>query len=185
MFAGSQYTMNFHVQGWRRIAYASDLELDLSELPRGTEAELRILNRLADGARLEGLARTKRTAYHSTFRLRSSSLESALRRMPLQTSDDSQARLMITLPETAPDGVYNLAILQRIDGREMGRVTQRLVVGDHPYVGNRHTHELHVAGCEWVGRMNPTNRVAHREIEWPLRQGYNGCHYCLPEYDDD
>ena len=54
-----------------------------------------------------------------------------------------------------------------------------------PYVANRNPEsmELHKRECEWAHRIAFRNRVYYCELEEALAAGYNGCAYCLPEYN--
>lgn len=182
MFAGSIQRFDFQIQGWSRIAYFTDLEIHLSDLPHNVKVELKVLKRLTEGTTVEGLSKKREKKLHSHYEV-TSPKQAALRNMPLKTSDNSMATLYITLPEDIPNGAYDLSVLQKIDGREMGRVTKRLLVGDYPYVANRNSREVHEANCDWVKRMSSKNKVAYRELKLALKHGYNGCHYCLPEFD--
>ena len=51
------------------------------------------------------------------------------------------------------------------------------------YIGNLRSHELHTPGCRYVARMRPHNQVAFSSLPAALGAGYDGCHYCLDEYD--
>lgn len=182
MFAGSRQSFEFSIQGWPRIAYLSDLEVDLSALPAGCHVELELLKRLTDGALSQGMTKVKETYRHATFEVQPHHC-GALRNMPLNTSDRSEAKLTVTLPDNIPDGAYQVSVRQIVSGREMGRVTKQLVVGSYPYVVNSNSDEVHLANCAWVQKMNPTHRVAYSDLELARRHGHNGCHYCLPEID--
>ena len=85
----------------------------------------------------------------------------------------------------APDGVYRLAVAQIVGGREMGRVTQVLAVGDHPFLGNTNTKEVHLANCTWAHLVGPRHKTAFGTIERALDRKFNGCRFCLPEYSTD
>jgi hypothetical protein len=183
-FQGGFMRLDFEVRGWPRIPYAGDLELDLRGLPRSSQVTLRIVKRLTASAGLEHLEVEEETTYHCTLRAASATL-AAVRDMPLRTSDCTLATLTVQLPDTVEDGSYELSVAQRIDGREVGRITRRLVVGDHPYVGNRRSREVHLANCDWVDTMSARNKVAYRDLDLALRHGYNGCRYCLPEHSTD
>ena len=109
----------FWIQGWPRIAYLSDLEVDLSELPVGSKVELRMLKRLTLGAAVENMVKAEETERYVLFAVLVHG-RAALRNMQLMTSDQSQAALTITLPEKVPDGAYQISVLQKVGGREMG-----------------------------------------------------------------
>lgn len=51
------------------------------------------------------------------------------------------------------------------------------------YVGNVDTKELHTPDCQWVSQMSESNKVYFSKIEEAMDQGYNGCYYCLKQYD--
>jgi len=183
MFANATNSFDFHIQGWPRTAYASDLVIDIHELPAPTEVRLRILKRLTEGATIDGLELEETSALYTRYRITASN-QSTIHDMPLEPSDDSQATLEFTLPEAIPDGAYYVSVAQRIGGQEMGRVTQMIVVGDHPFVANRNSgsHELHLNSCIWAKKIAPHNKVAYTELERALKHGYDGCAYCLQEH---
>lgn len=185
MFGGGFAHVEFQIQGWPRVHCISDLELDLSELPDGCKASIKIVKRITQNSTLVNMQPMDESALYVQLKLGKDPL-SAIRHMELKPSDNTEAILFIELPEDAPDGVYDFWIRQMVDGREVGRISRRIAIGDHPYVGNRNTKELHINGkCNWIRKMSPTNRVAFRDIERAIHQGYNGCATCMPEIDTD
>lgn len=53
------------------------------------------------------------------------------------------------------------------------------------YVGNKKSLELHSSGCEYVARMHSENKENFTSIVGAMNNGYNGCAYCLKEFDTD
>ena len=51
------------------------------------------------------------------------------------------------------------------------------------FIGNRNTKEIHVPNCYWVTQMYGGNKVPFSTIMEAIAEGYNGCHFCLREYD--
>ena len=52
------------------------------------------------------------------------------------------------------------------------------------YIGNKNTKELHRPGCHCVTMMHEENKVFFSTLSRPLEElVYNGCYYCLREYD--
>ena len=51
----------------------------------------------------------------------------------------------------------------------------------YPYAANRRSSEVHKVNCEWAKKISPISKGAYRELA--IKHGYNGCRYCLPEYD--
>ncbi len=182
IFAGSLINFSFLIQGWRRTSLKSDLSLDLTDLPEGTEVELKILNRLTKQATFEHI-QVKRTSTKYHFLAVKPSRISRIKNMELKSSDIIQASLKIILPEDTPDGAFDLAVIQKIGGFEMGRITRRLNVGRFPFVANRRTKEVHRKNCPWVSKMSSKNKIAFSQLDRAIKRGYDGCHTCLIEKD--
>lgn len=176
---------DFLVRGWPRRALATDLEIDLTDLKGAARVEVKVLERLIAGASLDGLTRTKRSGrWHWIYRAEPGRVN-RIRGTRLKPSDHSKVSLRITLPSNIRDGAHDIAVVQRINGKEVGRVTQRIVIGGHPFVANRRSREIHTAHCPWVKRMAAHNKRAFHDVQTALRRGYNGCRTCLRAYDTD
>lgn len=184
LFAGGYARIDFQIQGWTRQALKSDLEIDLTALPVGIAAELRLLQRLLRGADLEGMTQVATTHLYTKLKLNGKN-RGIIRNMPLQPSDSTEGILTLTLSDDIPDGVYDISIRQIVEGMEMGRITRRLAVGQYAYTGNRKTLEVHRSNCEWVQKMSAKNKVAYSDVNLAIQHGYNGCRYCLPELSTD
>lgn len=52
-----------------------------------------------------------------------------------------------------------------------------------PYIANINSGEVHVRDCDWAHRIAQRNRVYYCTLEDAIADGYNGCYYCLREYD--
>jgi len=62
-------------------------------------------------------------------------------------------------------------------------------ISPYRYVANLNTKEIHRSHCYWVTRMANRNKSHYSDL-WELAYlikdyGYNGCHYCMPRYDED
>jgi hypothetical protein len=179
---GSTQELAFSIQGWPRVAYRGDLEVDVAALPARCQVRLRMLRRLTNGTTAVGMTRSDETEEHVLFDVASGRV-AALRGMPLRASDHSHAKLAIHFPSGVPEGAYQVSVLQKVGEKEMGRVSQRLVVGAYPYVANANTYELHAANCEWVQRISPSHRRAFRDARAAFQRGYDGCRFCLAQFD--
>jgi hypothetical protein len=184
MFANSYYKFLFYIQGWPRIAYSTDLEIERSQLPNNVKPTLVLLKRLCKKAIPRGMTLAKETKLYSHYTV-TSTKTAVLKNIALKTSDKSQATIEITLPKNTPDGIYQISVLQRINGKEMGRVSKSLKVGKYPYMGNSSTKELHKANCEWAKKISKKHKVAYSDKDLALHHGFNGCRFCLPEFDTD
>ncbi len=49
--------------------------------------------------------------------------------------------------------------------------------------GNPSCREVHRWDCVWVGKMRAHNKRPYNRLERALADGYDGCHYCLPQHD--
>jgi hypothetical protein len=184
MFANSTNSIEFHIQGWPRVSLDADLMVDLSELPSNAEVTLRILKRLSGSATLEDMNMAEETQLYQKLNVKAGKC-AYLRGMDLRPSDDVVASLYIVIPDSIPDGVFRIAVAQIVDGLEMGRVTRILAVGKHPFLANRNTMEVHDASCKWAKKVSWKNKKAYQEKERAFKHGYDGCHYCLPEFSVD
>ncbi len=50
-------------------------------------------------------------------------------------------------------------------------------------IGNARTHEMHHPSCHWVTLMATRNKRYLLTVQEGLNAGYNGCAYCLRQYD--
>lgn len=51
------------------------------------------------------------------------------------------------------------------------------------YIGNKNTLELHEPDCTWVENMSEKNKTYYSSIQDALDDGYNGCAFCLEDYN--
>ncbi len=184
VFANSMTSLDFSIQGWPRQQLAADLMIDLTTLPSTVQVKLKILKRLSSTATLQGATLTGSSATYQQFQLTAGE-QVFLRNMNLRTSDCSQATLEITTPPQLPDGNYRLAVSEIIGGREMGRVTRMLAVGNYRYMGNSSTFEIHLADCAWTEKISPRHKRAYGDLDKAWKHGFDGCRYCLPEFSKD
>lgn len=84
-----------------------------------------------------------------------------------------------------PDGIrHELGEFWGVDWGEEDLVPDRYFE-EMIYTANSNTKEIHLPACEWISHINEENKVYFSTIEEAINQGYNGCHYCLDEYDTD
>jgi serine protease len=126
-FSGKKIKIPFWIQGWPKIPYQGDLEVKLGRLPKGAKVELQIANHLREGTKVVRMkkARAKGRLAHYIV---TPTGTSALRNIRLKPGVRSQANLLMTLPPEVRPGAYDIAVLQKIDGKEVGRVSRRLVI---------------------------------------------------------
>lgn len=183
-FKNATSNMTFQIQGWPKVQLSADLMLDVSQLPASVELTLKILKRLSAPASRENMQLVEESQLYQKFSLHGG-MPACLRHIDLRASDSTQAYLEVTVPRDVADGNYRFAVAEIVDGKEMGRVTQMLAVGDYPFMANRNTKEIHNALCQWAALIARSNKVAYHSVEQAIKHGYNGCRYCLPQFSTD
>ena len=124
---GKKIKIPFWIQGWPKTEYHGDLEIRLRRFPKGAKVQLQIARSLQEGAKLKRMKKTQgkgRLAHYIV----TPTATSALRNIRLKPGMRSQANLFITLPPNVRPGAYDVAVLQKIKGKEVGRVTKRLAI---------------------------------------------------------
>lgn len=184
LLPGTYTTSSFQIHGWPRIKLSSDLLIDLSPLPNEIGVTLRILKRLAIGSTFQNMELFEESSLYRRYKLQAEKV-SAIRNMHLKTSDITEATLEITIPDKTANGYYRISAAQLVDGREMGRVTSVLAIGPYPFTANTKTKELHIPGCDWAAKISPRHKVPYDNAARAIKHGFNGCRFCLPEYNTD
>lgn len=131
-----KFVFEFLVQGWDEGEFVGDLEIQLGKLPKGTEVQLRVAAALANEARSYRLEHLRSQGRQTLFSV-APFKDSALRDIRLKPGLRSPTSLTINFPPDARPGSYDIAVLQKIDGKEVGRVTRRLIIAPK----NRKTKE--------------------------------------------
>lgn len=184
LLPGTYTTWSFQIHGWPRTTLSSDLLIDLGQLPDEIGVTLRILKRLSMGSTFHNMELSEESSLYRRYKLQAGKV-SAMRNMSLKASDTTEARLEITIPDKVANGYYRISAAQLVDGREMGRVTNVLALGAYPFIANTKTRELHIPGCDWAAKISPRHKVPYDSVARAVKHGFNGCRFCLPEYNTD
>jgi hypothetical protein len=182
----AEASLEFYVAGVQGNPSIADLHIDRSELPPGGSVKLRMPSRYLVGSTSVNLQQVWQSDGGRICQVEVTSNQTAdLRRVNLRANENTLVRLEVTLPEDAADGeVYPVYVEQRVDGTATGRVTLvARAVGMPAYIANRSSGEIHLADCKWVARMSNRNKVPYDDLDLALRRHYNGCRFCLPDYD--
>jgi hypothetical protein len=124
---GGKIKFPFWIQGWPKIDYRGDLEIILGKLPKGAKVHLEIAKQLKEKTKHVRMKAATARGRLATFHVTPTGI-AALRNMHLKAGIRSRASLVITLPHSTKPGAYDVAVLQKINGKEVGRVTRRLVI---------------------------------------------------------
>jgi hypothetical protein len=50
------------------------------------------------------------------------------------------------------------------------------------FMANSATKEVHVFDCEFAAKIANSHKVPYKRLEQAIKDGYNGCYHCIPEY---
>jgi hypothetical protein len=186
MTLDAEASLEFYVAGVQGASALADLHIDRSELPAGGSVKLKIPSRYLDDSTAVNLQQVWQSEGGRVCRVEVTSNQTAdLRGIRLRPGENTLARLEATLPEGTPDGeVYPVFVEQRVDGTVTGRVTLVVrTVGMPAFIANWNSGEIHLPDCRWVAKMSGRNKVPYDDLDLAIRRGYNGCRFCLPDYD--
>jgi hypothetical protein len=188
MLPNTETATEFYIAGIKGASSRADLIIDRSALPAGGNVQLKIPSRYLMGASLIGLGQVWQSEGGLTCRVAMTTDKTAsLNSIMLKPNENTLVRLEVTLPPTAVVGeVYPISVEQRVNGQTTGRVTLvARMVGTPAYIANRNpeSREIHLANCQWVAKIAPSHKVPYDDLDLALRRGYNGCRFCLPEYN--
>ncbi|MXX86185.1 MAG: tyrosinase family protein [Acidobacteria bacterium] len=160
--------------------------LDASTLPKDTNLRLRVANSVLQQAELRKLTVERTNKRFTTLRARGGEAV-AINGFPLHAGERKVVGLDVDFSARAEHGRrYPVIATQTQDGELAGRLTIELVAikdYDDYMIGNKNTKELHLPNCTYSDWVKPANRVPFATAREARALGYDGCHYCLPEYD--
>jgi len=182
--AGGEMDMDFQVNSLKNTSEDNHLEFDLSKLPNGVKSEIRILKRIGSSASKNNLKLIQESKLYQTFEGINNKQILSFKNLKLKSKEETKVRLKLIFPDNMPDGAYDINVRQLKENTEFGRVTRRINIGDFPFLANKRTNELHKANCPWVPKMSNRNKKPFNKMETGLRQGFDGCHTCLIEFDN-
>jgi subtilisin family serine protease len=165
------------------------LYMDSSSAPAGGEVRLKIPTRYLDGASAAGLNKVWESEGGLVCQLALPTGTSAsLTGIKLKSKENTQIRIEVQLPASARAGdTYPVSVEQRVNGQVTGRVTLVARINGTPaYIANRNPDslEIHVPNCQWAKKISGPHKVPYDDIQLALKRGYNGCRFCLPEYNN-
>ena len=187
LLANSTTSAEFYVAGIPGLSIGA-LYIDCSSAPTGGEVRLKIPTRYLEGATSVGLNKVWESEGGMVSQVSLLTGASAsLTGIKLKSKENTLVQIEVKLPVGArPGEVYPVSIEQRVNGRTTGRVSLvARIVGTPAYIANSNPDslELHLPNCPWAKKISGRHKVPFDDLQLALRRGYNGCHFCLPEYD--
>jgi thermolysin len=176
---GGAIDYTFMIRG-PQTAGPGDVLIDLTDLPAGCEARLRVTRRLSDGAQLVGPTLDKSNLRYNYYRL-TPGTTNCLNRMPFAANDSSETHLYVSLANNS-EGTCALQAAQRFGGVVVSRqnfVINILAEGSFEFIGNQHSLEVHRQGCDWLGKMSRPHMIGFRTLEHAHLEGYDNCAFCI------
>lgn len=163
------------------------LSIDAGALPADTAIELKVLRRIVDGAgQVTGFTGQSSTALWARLDLTGGRV-GVIDGFPLDADDDVSADVTVDFSHQAEHlERYPLVVAHQQDGIAAGRLTVEITaikeLEDYVF-GNPDSRELHVVSCPFWPRISPRNKIPYATVQDGLARGYNGCAFCLSEYD--
>lgn len=162
--------------------------LDASKLESDTKILLRLPRRIVKKVNIQNFSIKSQNKIWSYLSL-SGECTGSLDKVPLSANEEVLVTLEVDFSIQAEHlKVYPIIVTQEINSQVMGRITIEITaikeVEDFVY-GNPRSMELHQIKCPFWPFIGPHNKVPFLNINDGLVRGYNGCAYCLPEYNTD
>ncbi len=163
------------------------LYVDASPLPPDTKIAVRVPRSMIDQTNsLTGFVLKSQNTRWSTLALPGGTMGTVIG-FPLATNEAKQVTIEIDFSYQAEHlKRYPIVASQEQDGVVAGRLTIEITAvkesEDFVY-GNMRTHELHTLNCVFRQAISPHNQVPFQTIKDALARGYNGCVFCLPQYN--
>lgn len=184
-FAGGTISESIRVRG-SIIETINDFEIDVTALPADTEISLRIPASISDGITLENFEEVKRNSRFVTFQMQGNR-KGILQGFTLAANADKNFKLEIDFSVNAEhEKLYPIVVTQEQDGEIAGRITFDVIAikdsEDYVY-GNPRSLELHTTDCPFWEKISDKNKIPFKNINDGIDKGYNGCAFCLSDYN--
>ncbi|MFD4370649.1 hypothetical protein [Streptomyces sp. NPDC058486] len=161
-------------------------ELDATAMPPDTRITIKTLNRVVQPSTLSNIQVTETGEIRSTLQM-NGGVTAVLDGFPLAAEDVVSADVTIDFAHEAVHMQhYDLVATQLQDHQVAGRLTIVITAVkelDEWFFGNRKTHEVHIGTCSFWKLMSQANKEPFPRIDLAMAHGYNGCAYCLPEFN--
>jgi len=163
------------------------LHVDAASLPSDTEIVVRVARNMTDQATSISCFKTKKqNSKWSTLSLEGGK-EGIIADFPLDANEERSVVLDIDFSYKAENlKRYAIMATQEQDDMLAGQLTIEITAvkesEDFVY-GNARSRELHTFNCAFRRKMSPHNQVPFETIEYALARGYDGCAFCLPDYN--
>jgi len=188
MLPNTSTSMEFYISGRKEVSSTADIHIDRSALPLRGSVKLKIPSRYLDDSTTVNLKRVWQSEGGQVCQVEVTSNETAdIKGIKLKPNENTLSMLEVTLPENAKEGeVYTIFVEQKVNGTLTGRITiVARTVGTPAYIANSRSGEIHYPNCTWVKKMSKRNKIPYDDLKLAIRRGYNGCKFCLPEYNTD
>jgi len=185
---GGKTRTSFLIRGTTHPS-TNTLLLDTSTLPPDTKISVRVARTITDqAAGLSGFILREQNSRWSTLSLAGGAV-GTIDEFSLAIYEEKSVTLDIDFSYQAEHlKRYPIVAGQVQDGVLAGQLTIEItaVKESEDYVyGNARSREMHTLNCVYRKKMKPYNQVPFETIKDGLARGYNGCAFCMPEYNTD
>ena len=161
-------------------------ELDATELPSDTEIRLKLASSVLKDAKLTSLEEIESNQRFTAVQVRGGEV-AVIDGFELAARESKRIQLTVDFSLEAEHGRRYPLIATQIQDREVaGELTLELTaikdLEDYVF-GNPRSQELHTINCPFWDKILPENKVPFLAVQEGISWGYNGCRFCLPDYD--
>lgn len=183
---GGKTKTGFFMRGTTQPS-TNSLIIDASPYPSDTKIQVRMVRRVVDSAEsISEFIVTSQNERWSYLKLPGGKT-GEIKNFPLGTNEETTVSLEIDFSHHAEHlKVYSLVATQVQDGEIVGRITIdiKAVKETEDYIwGNLRSKEMHLVNCEFWKKVSPKNKVVFESPKDGIARGYNGCAYCMKDYD--
>ncbi len=182
---GGQTTLTLTLRGAPTVTDGS-WELDATAMPPDTQITVRTLSRIVEPSTLSHIEVIETGQVRSTLQM-SGGDTAVVDGFRLAADDKVTADLTIDFSHEAVHlKQYDFIATQLQDQEVAGRMTIEIIAvkDQHEwFFGNPKSGEVHIDTCPFWDKISQANKQPYARIEEALARGYNGCAYCLPQFN--
>ncbi|WP_426367425.1 hypothetical protein [Streptomyces sp. E-08] len=182
---GGQSSFTFLLRGGP-TATDDSWELDATSMPPDTQITIRTLSRIVEPSTLTHVEVTEPGDVRSTLQM-SGGDTALVDGFRLDAHDEVSAVLTVDFSHEAEHlKSYDLIATQVQDFEVAGRVTLEIVAIkdlDEWFFANPKTGEVHIKTCPLWNQISDAHKQPYARIQEAQARGFNGCAFCLPQFN--
>lgn len=183
---GGQTKTTFYVHGTTHLS-TNRLHIDATALPSDTVILARVPRSMKDRAEtVSGLTLVDQNNRWAVLE-QTGGVSSSFHDFPLGAKEQVSITLTIDFSYEAEHlHRYPILVTQEQDGNIAGRLTVEITAikdAEDYFYANVHSKEIHTYQCIYRKRMSVHNQLPFATLQEGLLRGFDGCAFCLPDYN--